>query len=197
MHERSLGDPAPIESPHPLAPEDFDVAAFAAGVVPLRRAVSIRTRLDLYPQVQAVVERITTAPDGADIDDLIDEYESLKALMLVTVVVEARSREWVAEFYKRSRRSLGLGKKAKFEGDHAYEVALRMIVEQVVEPVGFSRATLDNLIEARASDVGGLRVDDALAQAVQEVNAGRTEALSLDFSQRRSTRRSTQTPSTS
>lgn len=188
--ERSIAD-----SPEPDAPtpETFDVAAFAAGHRPGRHSVLVRTRLDLLPDLERLSDRIMAAPDDANVDDLIDEFEALKARMLVRFVFEQRSREWVREFYIETAKDLGItGKKGikdvlsgGFTEEQATEVAIRLIAAQCVEPEGVTPDTIRELHEAYPGEV------DRLSQAVSDVNAQRSEALGLDFSQRRSTSRAT------
>lgn len=188
--ERSIADPSPDDAP---TPQTFDVAAFAAGHRPGRRSVNVRTRLDLYPALEAVVERIEAADPGADVDDLIDEFDAIKAQMLVRFVFEQRSPEWVREFYRRTADELGVKSKkgtkdaltGAFTEAQAVEVACRLIAAQCVEPEGVTVDTIRDLHQADPSEV------DRLAQAVADVNAQRSEALGLDFSRRRSTSRGT------
>jgi hypothetical protein len=181
VSERSLGDPADTEP----TPETFDVAAYAAGHRPGRHSVQVRQRLDLLPDLEALTDRIMAAPADANVDDLIDEFDALKAKMLVRYVFEQRSPEWVREFYKQT--ALGMGVKVKngtkdalrgtFTEDQAVEVALRLIAAQCIEPEG---VTVESLREFYTAD-----------PAAADVNAQRSEALGLDFSQRRSTSRGT------
>lgn len=187
MSERSLGDPV---DPTPPTPEDFDVAAYAAGQRPGRHSVQVRQRLDLLPDLEAVTDRIMAAPADANVDDLIDEFDALKAKMLVRYVFEQRSPEWIREFYKQTATGMGIKVKngakdvlrGKFTEDQAVEVALRLIAAQCIEPAG---VTVDTLREFYKADPAAV---DILSQAVADVNAQRSEALGLDFSQRRSTK---------
>ena len=189
MSERSLGDAVEPE----LAPETFDVAAFAAGQRPGRRSVNVRTRLDLYPQLEELVERINAADPSANIDDLIDEFDAIKAKMQVRFVFEQRSPEWVREFYTQAARDMGIKTKngtkdalrGKFTQEQAVELACRLIAAQCVEPAGVTHEAILELQRTDPTEV------DRLSQAVADVNAQRSEALGLDFSQRRSTSRGT------
>lgn len=197
MSERSLGDP--VEPSSELDPSTYNVADFAAGIRPGRRSVQIRQRLDLYPALEAVVLRIEAADEGENVDDLIDEYEALKAQMLVTFVVEKRSAEYRATLYREAADELGItpgngtsdvltGKTTEEQG---VQIALRMILGHIVEPDGVTIGDLQKLYENDPSQV------DALTLEVQRVNAGEAEALTLDFSRRRSTNRGTPHSSTS
>lgn len=200
--ERSLGDPPPTENDEPAAaldPADYDVAEYAAGIRPGQRSVMIQPRPDLYPNLQRVVRGIQSATDDADVDDLIDEYERIKAQMLVEWVVERRSPEWVKEFYAKAAEELEIeGKngatdvaRGDFTYDQAIEVSMRMILAQTLQPAGWDLARLRDLYKAAPEQL------DLLADAVAKVNAGHTEELTLDFSQRRSTNRGTRRSSTS
>jgi hypothetical protein len=189
VSERSLGDPADTEP----TPETFDVAAYAAGHRPGRHSVQVRQRLDLLPELEALTDRIMAAPVDANVDALIDEFDALKAKMLVRYVFEQRSPEWVREFYKQTATDMGVKVKngakdalrGTFTEDQAVEVALRLIAAQCIEPAG---VTVESLQEFYTADPAAV---DVLSQAVADVNAQRSEALGLDFSQRRSTSRGT------
>lgn len=189
--ERSLGDAPEEEKPDPTT---FDVAAFAAGHRPGRRSVQVRTRLDLYPDLEDIVRRIDAADPDSNIDHLIDEFDAVKARMLVTFVFEQRSREWVREFYKRAAKALGVtgksgGGKGALKGEmseeQAREITFRLLAAQCVQPEDVTPDTFRDLYEVDPAQV------DELALAVQQVNARESEALTLDFSQRRSTNRTT------
>lgn len=189
MSERSLGDPVDTEP----TPADFNVAAYAAGQRPGRHSVQVRQRLDLLPDLEALTDRIMAAPANANVDDLIDEFDALKAKMLVRYVFEQRSPEWVREFYKQAAQDMGVKVKngakdalrGTFTEEQSVEVALRLIAAQCIEPTG---VTLDSLRELYKADPAAV---DVLSQAVADVNAQRSEALGLDFSQRRFTSRGT------
>lgn len=193
--ERSLGDPV---EPEP-DPSTYNVADFAAGIRPGRRSVIIEPRPGLYPELQSVVRLINEAPEDADVDDLVDQFERIKSLMRVEWVVERRSPEWVKEFYAECREEMGIagdvGVKdvltGRFTDEQAVEVAMRSILAQTVTPDGWTLDMLRDLREVAPEQL------DILADAIAKVNAGHSEALTLDFSQRRSTNRATRRSSTS
>ena len=190
MTERSLGDPAEI----PDEAETVTASQFAAGVRPGRARVKIRHNLHLYPRLQEVADLIEITADE-DVDPLLDEFDRLRASMETVFVLERRSREWLAEASRRLMDDMGVpygdAKGADDETTPAQmvELGMRLVAEQVVEPEGVTWETLRDLAEAGAVGVDGRRVDDALAVAASELNAGRYEALALDFSRRRSTTR--------
>lgn len=196
--ERSLGDPVPTEE-EPLDPATYDVTDFAGGVRPGRRRVEVQPRPDLYPDLQRVVAKINAVGDDADVDDLIDEYERIRGQMLVEWIVERRSPEWVKLFYAETATEMGITAKngatdvvrGDFTYEQAVEVSMRMILAQTVSPTDWDLERLRSLFKAAPEQV------DALADAVAQVNAGHSEALTLDFSQRRSTKRGTRRSSTS
>ena len=190
MTERSLGDPA--ETPDEV--ETVTASQFAAGVRPGRARVKIRHNLHLYPRLQEVADLIEITADE-DVDPLLDEFDRLRASMETVFVLERRSREWLTEASRRLMDDMGVpygdAKGADDETTPAQmvELGMRLVAEQVVEPEGVTWETLRDLAEAGAVGVDGRRVDDALAVAASELNAGRYEALALDFSRRRSTTR--------
>ena len=197
MSERSLGDtPEPEQDEPTLDPATYDVAEYAGGIRPGRRRVTIQPRPDLYPDLQRLIEQINEAPEDADVDDLIDEFERLRSLMRVEWVVERRSAEWTVEFYRQAAEDMGVAMKngahdvarGDFTEDHAAEVGMRCILAQTVETSDGRDWTLDDM--RRLHEVAPEQVD-VLADAVAKVNAGHAEALTLDFSRRRSTSRGT------
>ena len=203
MSERSLGDP--VDEPTPeLDPATYDVAEFAGGIRPGRRRVTIEPRPDLYPNLQRLIDEINAAPDDADVDDLIDRFEALQRVMRVEWVLERRSREWVVGFYREAAKEMGLDEdlaggakdiaRGQFTDEQAQEVALRIILAQTVstsDGVDWDLDRLRQLLAAAPEQV------DLLSDAVSRVNAGHAEALTLDFSRRRSTNRATRRSSTS
>ena len=195
MTERSLGDPA--ETPDEV--ETVTASQFAAGVRPGRARVKIRHNLHLYPRLQELADLIEVTADE-DVDPLLDEFDDLRARMETVFVLERRSSEWMREASKRLLMEMGISKgdakviaTGKAAGavtdEQMTELGTRLVAEQVVEPEVVTWETLRDLVAAGAVDTDGRRVDDALALALQELNAGRFEALALDFSRRRSTTR--------
>ena len=197
MSERSLGEaPEQPEEQPELDPAGYDIADYAGGIRPGRRRVTIQPRPDLYPDLQRLIERIDEAPEDANVDDLIDEFDRLRDLMRVEWVLERRSPEWTVEFYRQAARDMGVEVKngahdvarADFTEEQAAEVGMRCILAQTVETSDGHDWTLEDM--RRLREVAPEQVD-VLADAVAKVNAGHAEALTLDFSRRRSTSRGT------
>lgn len=190
MTERSLADEAEVEQEQTVTPDpaSFDVIEWAAGVRPQRVSVPVRHNLHLYPQLQDVARRINAADEDADVDDLVDEFEALKAQMLTTFVLERRSSEWVAEFTREATKALvgpkRKGGKAKpLTSAQAQTLAIRLIHAQIVAPEGVTVEALEALL---ATDP---RAVDALAEALASLNVGEADLLDEDFGSRRSGRR--------
>jgi hypothetical protein len=200
MSERSLGDAPPVDEPEGLDPKGYDVRDYAVGIRPGRRSVTIEPRPGLMPELQALVEQINAAPDDADVDALVDEFDRLKSLMRVTFTLERRSQEWIKDTTNRVLDEMGAPrggmkdvKDGTFTEADSLRVTCSLILGQTVEVSDGHDWTVDELAALYESAPEQV---DALAGALIEVNAAASDELTLDFSQRRSTSRGTRRSST-
>lgn len=133
---------------HDVAPEDFDFAEFVGGARPGRRAVTLSPRGDLIAEMQVLADRAARATDD-DVPALLEEYEALKAAYegsRRTIVVEARSSEWLADLHKRLKKQFKLD--LSKPGDRV-TLMLRQVAEQIVLPTrGVTPEALRSLYEA-------------------------------------------------
>lgn len=84
----------------PLDPATFDMEAFTLGMRPTRRTVKLYARSDLIGTLDALADEIESIPDGEDVDDLVAEFDRVKAEYLASWArwtVEKRSSEWVTK----------------------------------------------------------------------------------------------------
>lgn len=193
--EALLSDETPqadtsVEVPVATNPEDFDLTAWMEGVRPTRRGVRLYSRADVIARLEQVADEIDEAPDGSDVNDLIDEAEKLQETFVngvVWVVVEKRSTEWLDNFREEGAKRLGVTLNDKGEvGDRAkaQRLMFEQIAAQVVEPEGFTAEHLERLYDANEGEV------TKLMTTTRHVNSQLAESASVvtrDFSQRRST----------
>jgi hypothetical protein len=190
MTERSLAEVVEIESTPPATPQDFDLAAFLGGVRPTRRSVQLHAHGHLIARLEQIAAQIDAAPQGADVDALIDEFEETKTRFKAGVwfTVEKRSSEWVDHFRAEQHKQMGHRKAKNDDGDEAWSqadeltVSLHQLAAQTVEP----KVTYEQLRQLLDDNEGELNklmlcminVNTRLAQA--------SEVLTRDFSLRRS-----------
>lgn len=194
--DRALGDlpSVPIiNTTVPPTPEDFDLAEFIAGVRPTRRAVQIFPQAHLIAQLEQIAAQIEAAPEDADVDDLIDQFEQVKAGFEAGIwfEIEKRSSEWVTKFDNDLVKQLGLvkkppggGQKPQLSVDDNAKVTLHRLAAQIVQPPGMTYELVKSLAEHNEGEVAKLMV--CMTSANNEL-AESAEVLTRDFSSRRST----------
>ena len=195
--ERSLGDgpaSAVVADVTPeQTPEGFDFGAFLDGVRPTRRSVKVFPKGHLIGRMEEIAYEIDQAPDDADVDGLIDEYEALKADFNegIWFTFEQRSKEWETKFRADTAKSLKVALDDEgnpVDEDDLLEVIHRQLAAQIVAPEGVTVDGLRRIAEASPNEYGKLCVamrfaNDSLAE--------KSQVLTRDFSRRRSTSRTT------
>lgn len=172
----------------------LDVSEFLAGVRAVRRQVWIKPNLHLFADLERMVDDIEAAPEDADVDALIDEYEAAKARF------EQRER-WVVEQRSVERRRLVRRKAAEALGieltpdgesvvdddadnSKASSVEGHVIADHIVEPEGVTAEQVQSLFDASPGE------GHILASAIVRANRVMDEAVASevlrDFSSRRS-----------
>ena len=195
---RALYDDEPTTASVDTTPEakveDFDVADFLAGVRAFREAVLIYRGGDLIPRMRALAGRIEAAPEGTNVDSLIDDFEALRREYEdggTWWEVQARSTDWIVDFRVRAadRHGLTLTKdEAQDITALDYDIRERILFEQlaaqVVVPTGVTAEALRQMADAGAE--GEVR---KLMTAMAFVNSKESQSSGIfraDFSPRRS-----------
>jgi len=200
--ERSLADvstegPTGVDTtPHLPAPKDFDMAAFLEGVRPTRRSIKLYPHAHLVARLDELAAEIEQAPAGADVDDLIDEFEQVKGQFRAGVwfTVEKRSGDWIEHFRTQTEKQLGFKRTRNDDGQdvlkdsEATTISLHQLAKQIVVPTGVTYDQLRALADTNEGEASKLlrcmfNVNIDLAQGA--------EVLTRDFSARRSTRSAT------
>ena len=144
---RSLADgpTEPRDVTEPLDAKTFDLAAFAAGIRPARRAVRIYARRDLEAALDVLDEDIKAATDLRDNvrakelraarEDVVREMQDAA----LDIVVEARSDE--------ARAKLADALTADGLDDEG-ERLVRLVHAQIIEPDGFTADLLRQIRES-------------------------------------------------
>lgn len=165
-------------------PENFDLDAWLDGVRPTRRAVLLYGRSDVIARMEEIAGTIEDA-DDAEADELVDEFERLKAAFLGSgrwFVVEGRSPEWVDDYRRAAKKELG-SKKDDLTERQKVRVLLGQLAQQIVTPQGVTVAALERLHETAPGELNKLIV--AMTYANEQLS-GTAKVLSMDFSSRRS-----------
>ncbi len=174
--------------------EDFDVADFLAGVRAYREAVLVYRGGDLIPRMRALAARIEAAPEGTNVDPLIDDFEALRREYEdggTWWEVQARSTDWIVDFRVRAAERNGLTLTKDEAQDITaldYDIRERILFEQlaaqIVSPTGVTAKALRQMADAGAE--GEVR---KLMTAMAFVNSKESQSSGIfraDFSQRRS-----------
>ena len=196
--ERSLADeaPEPSDVSEPAERGPLSVDEFLAGVRAVRRQVWLRPNLHLFADLERLVGEIEAAPDGADLDDLIDEYESIKARFEQSErwVVEQRSHERRRHVREQAAKAVGYTLTedgAAVVGDDVHqsmldELSAHEVADHVVEPEGVTGEQIRALHQASPGE------SNLLTSAIIRVNRVVDEKVASevlrDFSSRRSGR---------
>ena len=200
----ALNDPHVVDTTPPeVRPEDFDFDAFLSGARRTRRGVRIFNQGRVIGEMEHLADTISRLPDGdPKIDGLIDEFEALKASFGDGVwwEVEARSEEWIMDFWRKGAARQGFlvtdeGRVVSKNGkatDRAAEVSraltMAQVAAQTVAPERVSVAQLRILADDSPAEYAKILTAIKYANSQSPASA---QVLRLDFSQRRSTQRGT------
>lgn len=166
-------------------PEEFDFAAWLAGVRPTRRAVKLYARADVLARMEEISQLVEDA-DDEQAGALVDEFDALKAAFENSgrwFVVEARSSEWVEDFRRVYKRDHGI--KGEPGDRQRIAIILAQLAEQIVSPAGVTAEMLERLHDTNAGELNKLVVAVTMANDQVAQSAG---VLKLDFSSRRPVR---------
>ena len=185
-----------------LSAASFDLDAFVGGMRPTRRTVKIHERADLIGVMDELANRIESAPEDANVDDLIDQFVAARESFTAGVTfwtVEKRSTEWISENRRGYAKDHGLTldeDDAAKDGKDGLALLLNQLAGQIVEVKDAQGATLERpvtyevlrrMYDANEGEVNKLVT--AMLNANTTVAQSAT-VLSRDFSQRYSTSRS-------
>ena len=198
--ERSIAEKATTEDSVAAERGPLSVDEFLSGVRAQRRSVRIRPNLHVLADMQRLVDEIDDSPEGADVDDLIDEYESARAVFEASErwVVEQRTPERRKHVRRQAAKVLGIDLREDgetVEGDDfdqtkAAQLEAHVIADHVVEPEGVTAEQVTALYEATPGEFQ--KIDFAIVQVMRVLDEDSAAGVLRDFSSRRSakTRRS-------
>lgn len=198
--ERSIAEKATTEDSVAAERGPLSVDEFLSGVRAQRRSVRIRPNLHVLADMQRLVDEIDDSPEGADVDDLIDEYESARAAFEASErwVVEQRTPERRKHVRREAAKVLGIDLREDgetVEGDDfdqtkAAQLEAHVIADHVVEPEGVTAEQVTALYEATPGEFQ--KIDFAIVQVMRVLDEDSAAGVLRDFSSRRSakTRRS-------
>ena len=198
--ERSIAEKATTEDSVAAERGPLSVDEFLSGVRAQRRSVRIRPNLHVLADMQRLVDEIDDSPEGADVDDLIDEYESARAVFEASErwVVEQRTPERRKHVRRQAAKALGIDLREDgetVEGDDfdqtkAAQLEAHVIADHVVEPEGVTAEQVTALYEATPGEFQ--KIDFAIVQVMRVLDEDSAAGVLRDFSSRRSakTRRS-------
>lgn len=205
-NERSLADEAPAKD---TSGQEASVAAergplsvdeFLSGVRAQRRSVRIRPNLHVLADLQRLVDEIDDSPEGADVDDLIDQYETARAAFEASErwVVEQRTPERRKHVRREAAKALGVDLREDgetvegddFDQSKAALLEAHVIADHIVEPEGVTPDQVTALYEATPGEFQ--KIDFAIVQVMRVLDEDSAADVLRDFSSRRSakTRRS-------
>jgi ribosomal protein L27 len=172
------------DSTVPPTPETFDIEAWVAGVRPNRRSVKLHPQAHVVARLEELAEEIDTAPDGRNVDGMIDEFDRLKAQFNdgVWFTVEQRSTEWIEKCRNDIAARLGV-KLEDADRQTSVTIMLQQLAQQVIAPTGVTFQHLQGMFERNEGEVNKLFL--AVQQANQQL-AETAQVLTRDFSRRRS-----------
>ena len=198
--ERSIAEKATTEDSVAAERGPLSVDEFLSGVRAQRRSVRIRPNLHVLADMQRLVDEIDDSPEGADVDDLIDEYEAARAVFEASErwVVEQRTPERRKHVRRQAAKVLGIDLREDgetVEGDDfdqtkAAQLEAHVIADHVVEPEGVTAEQVTALYEATPGEFQ--KIDFAIVQVMRVLDEDSAAGVLRDFSSRRSakTRRS-------
>lgn len=198
--ERSIAEKATTEDSVAAERGPLSVDEFLSGVRAQRRSVRIRPNLHVLADMQRLVDEIDDSPEGADVDDLIDEYESARAVFEASErwVVEQRTPERRKHVRRQAAKALGIDLREDgetvegddFDQSKAAQLEAHVIADHVVEPEGVTAEQVTALYEATPGEFQ--KIDFAIVQVMRVLDEDSAAGVLRDFSSRRSakTRRS-------
>lgn len=192
--ERSLADvDVSVDVSPKVTPENFDLAEWAAGVRPTQRSVKLYPNAHLIGRMDELADKIDNAPEGADVDALIDEFESVREQFRdgVWFTVEKRSSEWIENQRKATAKRLGMKLDDDADADNAADnitLMLHQLAEQIVRPRGVTADMLRHMYDANEGEL--VKLTNAMQTANRQL-AESSGVLDRDFSGRRSHARRT------
>ena len=198
--ERSIAEKATTEDSVAAERGPLSVDEFLSGVRAQRRSVRIRPNLHVLADMQRLVDEIDDSPEGADVDDLIDEYEAARAVFEASErwVVEQRTPERRKHVRRQAAKVLGIDLREDgetvegddFDQSKAAQLEAHVIADHVVEPEGVTAEQVTALYEATPGEFQ--KIDFAIVQVMRVLDEDSAAGVLRDFSSRRSakTRRS-------
>lgn len=184
--------PEPEDETEAPTEEDYDFGAFVEGVRPTRRSVVLYGRGDLRASYDELSDAIQIGEAaGKDMGEQRALLEEAADELLGSgrkVVVEARSTDWVQQFFKDAKKR-GINPEAKGLSDgQRLEQTRKLILEQIAAQIVYPRKGVSADALAKLQSVNEVEIDK-LYRAVRDANA--KPAVTADFLQARSgTRRS-------
>jgi hypothetical protein len=192
--ERSLADvDTSVDVSPVVTPENFDLAEWAAGVRPTQRSVKLYPNAHLIARMDELADKIDNAPEGADVDALIDEFETVREQFRegVWFTVEKRSSEWIQHQRSTTAKRLGIKLDEDFDAENSADnitLMLHQLAEQVVRPRGVTPDMLRSMYDANEGEL--VKLSNAMQTANRQL-AESSGVLDRDFSGRRSHARRT------
>lgn len=191
--ERSLGDKTD-ETSVEVERGPLSVDEFLQGVRAQRRSVKIRPRADLYATLEQLGDEIDAAPEGEDVDDLLDEYERLGEQFMRTErwTVEQRTPERRRHVRREAAKEIGV--EISEDGERpvqddpdrtqAARLEAHVIADHIVEPEGVTAAQVRALYDASPGEYA--KIDRAVVQVMRVIDEEAAAGVLRDFSSRRS-----------
>lgn len=190
-NERALAEEIPVpdfDTTPEVSLAGFDLDAWIAGVRPTRRSIKLYPDGHLVARLEELADQIDNAPDGENVDALVDEFEQIRTQFHTGVwfTVEKRSSEWIEQFRKQTATRLGL--KLDADGNAADKavattLALHQLAAQTIEPAGVTAEQLRAMLERNEGELNKLLSTMVNANTKLAQDAG---VLTRDFSQRHS-----------
>lgn len=166
--------------------ENFDLDRWVEGIRPTRRKIKLYPNAHLIGQLEEIANRIDSAPDEEDVDDLVEQFDRIRAQFRdgVWFTIEKRSSESVLAARKATAKRVGI--KLDDDGnstnqDDTITLMLHQLVEQIVEPTGITYEHLRAMIDANEGEVNKLVLT---LDVVQKRLAEEAGVLDRDFSER-------------
>lgn len=186
-----------------LDPGTFKIDRFAEGMRPTRRTIKLHERADLVGVMDEIADRIESAPEDADVDDLIDAFNQARDAFLAGVTywtVEKRSSEWVMDRWEAYAKANSIRLDKDGDTDDRKE-RLRLIIDQLVGQIVEVKSDSGDVADLSTVTHERLRVIydtnegelNKLVYAMNDANqaiAQSARVLTRDFSLRYSTARS-------
>lgn len=194
--ERSIADKPEVEidETEPAERGPLSTDEFLSGVRKQRRSVKIRPNLHVLADMQRLIDTIEDAPEDADVDDLIDEYETAKAAFLEHEwwVVEQRTPERRRHVRREAAKRLGI--ELHDDGENVAEddqdqtsaaaVEAHVIADHVVSPEGVTAEQVRALYEGSPGEY--TKLDFGVSRVMRVLDEEAAQDVLRDFSSRRS-----------